>query len=286
MILSEHYALANGIQIPKLGLGTWMISDDQVAEAVRAAVTIGYRHIDTAQAYGNERGVGDGVRSSGLPREEVFVTTKLQADIKTYDDARTAIEGSLTAMDIGHIDLMLIHSPWPWAKFRGEDRHFEGNLAAWRALEEFHRAGQIRSIGVSNFEQPDIENLLQGGTVKPVVNQVLAHITNTPFEVIDYCQGEGILVEAYSPVGHGELLDNPDLVTMAAQYAVSVPQLCLRYTLQLGLLPLAKTANPEHMRQNADLDFEISHVDLEVLKNLEPIKNYGQHSEFPVFWRD
>ena len=286
MVLSEHYTLSNGIQIPKLGLGTWMIEDDKAAAAVRAAVAIGYRHIDTAQGYGNERGVGEGVRTSGVPREELFVTTKLQADFKTYDEAKSAIEGSLAALDIDYIDLMIIHSPWPWAEFRGDDRHFEGNLEAWRALEEFHRAGKIRSIGVSNFEQPDIENLLQGGTVKPVVNQILAHVTNTPFDVIDYCQGEGILVEAYSPVGHGELLGNPDIVTIAGKYGVSVPQLCIRYTLQLGLLPLPKTANPDHMRENAELDFEISDEDMEMLKNLAPIEDYGQHSEFPVFWRN
>lgn len=286
MVLAEHYTLSNGIEIPKLGLGTWMIADDKAADAVRAAAAIGYRHIDTAQGYDNERGVGDGVRTSGVPREEVFVTTKLQADFKTYDEARTAIEGSLAALDIGYIDLMIIHSPWPWAEFRGEDRHFAGNLEAWRALEEFHHTGKIRSIGVSNFEQPDIENLLQGGTVKPVVNQILAHVTNTPFDVIDYCHSEGILVEAYSPVGHGELLGNPDILTIAEKYRVSVPQLCIRYTLQLSLLPLPKAANPDHMRQNAELDFEISDEDMDTLKNLAPITDYGQHSEFPVFWRN
>ncbi len=286
MVLAEHYTLSNGIEIPKLGLGTWMIADDKAADAVRAAVAIGYRHIDTAQGYDNERGVGDGVRTSGVPREELFVTTKLEADFKTYDEAKTAIEGSLAALDIGYIDLMIIHSPWPWAEFRGEDRHFAGNLEAWRALEEFHQTGTIRSIGVSNFEQPDIENLLQGGTVKPVVNQILAHVTNTPFDVIDYCHSEGILVEAYSPVGHGELLGNPDILTIAEKYQVSVPQLCIRYTLQLSLLPLPKAANPDHMRQNAELDFEISDEDMDTLKNLGPIKDYGQHSEFPVFWRN
>lgn len=286
MVLEERCTLSNGVEIPMLGLGTWMIDDDAVAEAVRAAVALGYRHIDTAQGYGNERGVGEGVRTSGVPREELFVTTKLQADFKTYAEAKTAIRESLDLLDIGHIDLMIIHSPWPWAEFRGEDRHFEGNLEAWRALEEFQEAGKIRSIGVSNFEQPDIENLLHGGTIRPVVNQVLAHVTNTPVDVIEYCQGEGILVEAYSPVGHGELLRHADIVAIAERYAVSVPQLCIRYTLQLGLLPLPKTANPDHMRENAELGFEISEEDMEALRNLEPIKDYGQHSAFPVFWRD
>ncbi len=286
MILEETYPLANGTVIPRIGLGTWMIDDDNVAEAIRQAVALGYRHIDTAEGYGNERGVGEGVRTCGVPREELYVTTKLEADYKTYDEAKAGIEGSLAALDIGYIDLMIIHSPWPWSQFRSTDRHFAGNLEAWRALEEFHQAGKIRSIGVSNFEQPDIENLLEHGTVKPVVNQVLAHVTNTPFDVIDYCQTQGILVEAYSPVGHGELLQNQELVAIADKYGVSVPQLCIRYTLQLGLLPLPKTANPDHMRENADVSFTIFDEDMATLRNLAPIKDYGQHSEFPVFWRD
>ncbi|MGH3626263.1 MAG: aldo/keto reductase, partial [Sciscionella sp.] len=149
-ILTETYTLAGGIEIPKLGLGTWFIDDALAAEAVRAAIQIGYRNIDTAQAYGNERGVGEGVRTGGVPRQQLFVSTKLGAEIKEYDAAATAIEESLARLDIGYIDLMLIHSPQPWDDFRGGD-YAEGNLAAWRALEEAHQAGKIRAIGVSNF---------------------------------------------------------------------------------------------------------------------------------------
>ena len=256
-ILNDTYTLANGITIPKLGLGTWFIDDDQAAGAVRAAIEVGYRNIDTAQAYGNERGVGEGVRTSGVSREELFVSTKLAAEIKDYDGAVAAIDESLAKLDIGYIDLMLIHAPQPWDDFRGGD-YAEGNRQAWRALEEAHEAGKIRAIGVSNFLQSDLENILEHGTVTPHVNQLLVHAGNTPSELITFCQSQGILVEAYSPIAHGEILDNTQVQAMAQKYGVSVPQLCIRYTLQLGTVSLPKTANPDHMRSNAQVDFEIS----------------------------
>lgn len=281
MILNERYTLANGVEIPKLGLGTWFIDDAMAAQAVRDAVELGYRNIDTAQAYGNERGVGEGVRSCGVAREDLFVSTKLAAEIKNHSDAVAAIDGSLATLGLDYIDLMLIHSPQPWADFRGGD-YAEGNREAWRALEEAYQAGKLRAIGVSNFSQADLENILSAGTVAPQVNQLLVHAGNTPAELIGYCQARDILVQAYSPIAHGEILDNPTLTAMAESYRVSVPQLCIRYVLQLGTQALPKTANPAHMRANAQVDFVISDVDLELLKNLED-KDYGQHSFFPVY---
>jgi len=283
MILNETYTLANGVEIPKLGLGTWMIEDNKVADAVKAAVAMGYRHIDTAQAYGNERGVGDGIRGCGVPREELFVTTKLDAGIKDYEAAKAAIDASLAAMQLDYIDLMIIHSPTPWQNFHGDDRFFEGNRAAWKALEEAYAAGKLRAIGVSNFQKADLDNLIGTATVAPMLNQILAHISNTPFELIDYSKAKGLVVEAYSPVGHGELMKNAEVGAMAAKYGVSVPQLGIRYCLQLGLLPLPKTANPDHMRSNAAVDFEISAPDMEALKAIAPIKDYGAASMFPVY---
>jgi diketogulonate reductase-like aldo/keto reductase len=283
MILQETYTLANGVAIPKLGLGTWMISDDTVAKAVKEAVGLGYRHIDTAQAYGNEAGVGDGVRACGAARDELFVTTKLAAEVKSYAEAVESIDGSLRTLGLDHIDLMIIHSPQPWRQFGEEDRFLEGNREAWRALEEAHKAGKLRAIGVSNFERSDLENILGSCAVKPMVNQVLAHISNTPAALIDYCQGQGILVEAYSPIAHGELLKNDAVTQMAARYGVSVPQLSIRYTLELGLLPLPKTANPAHMKSNAEVDFTITADDMETLKNLPKIEDYGEASNMPVF---
>lgn len=283
MILNETYKLSNGMQIPKLGLGTWEIPDEQAAQAVKSAVNLGYRHIDTAQGYENERGVGEGVRTCGIARENIFVTTKLQAFFKTYDEAQKAIDNSLLLSGLDYFDLMIIHAPQPWADFHTDKHFFEGNLEAWRALEEAQTAGKLKAIGVSNFEKIDLENILKNGKVKPVVNQILCHIGNTPFDLIDYCKENNILVEAYSPVAHGEMLKNEKIAEMAARYDVSIPQLCIRYCLQLGTLPLPKTANPEHMKNNAEVDFEISHADMEVLKSVEKIKNYGDFSVFPVF---
>lgn len=283
MILDETYTLANGVTVPKLGLGTWFIEDGKAAQAVKDAVDIGYRHIDTAQAYGNEAGVGEGVRSCGVNREELFVTTKLGAEIKSYQEAVASIDGSLQKMGLDYADLMIIHSPQPWDKFGVEDRYFDGNREAWRALEDACKAGKLRAIGLSNFLQEDVDNILNSCTVKPTVNQILAHISNTPFALIDYCTTQEILIEAYSPVGHGELLKNQDIINFAKKYSVTVPQLCIRYVLQLGLLALPKTANPAHMKNNADVDFVIADEDMQQLKNMEKIKDYGDASVFPVY---
>lgn len=283
MILKENYTLSNGVEIPKLGLGTWMIENADVTQAVVDAVKIGYRHIDTAQAYANEIGVGEGIRVCGMNREELFITTKLAAEVKSYEEAVSAIDQSLEAMGLDYIDMMIIHSPQPWMEFGEEDRFFEGNREAWRALEEAYEAGKLRAIGVSNFEKEDLDNILSSCTVKPMVNQILAHISNTPKELIQYTQEHGILVEAYSPIAHGELLKNPKVVEMAEKYGVSVPQLSIRYDLQLGLLPLPKTANPDHMKNNAEVNFVISNEDMEFLRNVEVIKDYGEASVMPVF---
>ena len=283
MILEETYTLSNGIEIPKLGLGTWFISDQDVVQAVQDAARIGYCHIDTAQAYQNERGIGEGIRASGVKRADMFDTTKLAAEVKAYKEAVSAIDQSLRTMGFDYIDMMIIHSPQPWREFGAEDRYFEGNREAWRALEEAYRAGKLRAIGLSNFEQADVENILESCSVRPMVNQILAHISNTPQELIQYTQGEGILVEAYSPIGHGELLKNEKVAKIAEEYGVTIPQLGIRYLLQLGLLPLPKTANPEHMRTNAEVDFVISEADMDALKNVEQIEDYGRASMFPVF---
>ncbi|WJE15168.1 aldo/keto reductase [Halobacillus sp. ACCC02827] len=282
-MLTEAYELPNGIKIPKIGLGTWMIGNEEVKQAVVDAVKIGYRHLDTAQAYENERGVGEGIRASSAAREDLFITTKLAAEIKSYDEAVASIDQSLEKMGLEYVDMMIIHSPQPWKEFRGEDRYFEGNREAWRALEDAYKEGKIRAIGLSNFQKEDIDNILESCTVKPMVNQILVHISNTPLELIHYTQEQGILVEAYSPIAHGELMKNEKVVELADKYNVTVPQLSIRYTLQLGLLPLPKTANPDHMKNNADVDFSITEEDMEFLKTIDTIKDYGEASGMPVF---
>ena len=285
MILEETYTLSNGVRIPKMGLGTWFINDKDVVGAVKEAARLGYRHIDTAQAYGNESGVGEGIRACSAKREEMFVTTKLAAEVKSYNEALASIDDSLKKLGLDYIDLMIIHSPKPWAKFLEDEPYFEGNREAWRALEEAYKAGKLRAIGLSNFERVDIDKILASCSVRPMVNQILAHISNTPIELIRYNQDKDILVEAYSPFGHGELFKNEEVAAIAEKYDVSVSQLAIRYCLQLDMLPLPKTANPEHMKTNADVDFVIAEDDMRFLQNLQPIGGYGEHSRFPVFGR-
>ena len=282
-MLQETYTLTNGVQIPKLGLGTWFIDDDKAAQAVRDAVALGYRLIDTAQAYGNERGVGEGVRTCGAAREELFVASKVAAELKTYDSAAASIDETLRKMGLDYLDQMIIHSPQPWSEFRVEKRFFEENREVWRALEDAQAAGKVRVIGVSNFLRDDLESLFAGCRVRPMVNQILLHITNTDLALVDFCRKNDIQVEAYSPIAHGEALKNPAIARMAEKYGVSAAQLCIRYAIQLGTVALPKTANPGHMKSNADVDFVISEEDMQTLLHMERIADYGEFDIFPVF---
>lgn len=281
---NEKIVLSNGICVPVLALGTWLIDDDKAANAVKEAVRLGYRHVDTAQAYMNERGVGEGIRTCNVDRKELFVTSKVAAEYKTYDQASESIDKTLSDMGLDYIDMMIIHSPQPWKEVNQSDnRYIEGNRLAWKALEDAYKAGKIKAIGVSNFLKEDIENLWDAAEIKPMVNQVLCHISNTPIDLINYCQSKGIVMEAYSPVAHGEAMKNEIIAGMAKKYGVTIPQLCIRYDIQLGMIVLPKTANAEHMKDNAEVEFIISDEDMEILKNVPKIKDYGKHRFFPVF---
>ena len=280
----EYIKLNNGTNIPALGFGTWCIDDGMAAEAVRTAIEIGYRHIDTAQAYGNERGVGEGVRTCGIPREELFVVSKVAAENKSYASAAASINETLAKMKLDYLDMMIIHSPQPWAEWRGEKRYFEENREVWRALEDACTAGKLRTIGVSNFLRDDLESLLPHCRIRPAVNQVLAHIGSTPEELIAFCRENGMAVEAYSPIAHGEALRSAEIVSTAKKYGVSPARLCIKYILQLGLVALPKASSREHIRENAELDFTISDEDMKMLRSVS-FRDYGEYSYFPVFSR-
>lgn len=284
MTLNTTFPLNNGIEIPQLALGTWLIDDAEVAAAVSAAIEIGYRHIDTAQAYGNERGVGEAIRSCGVPREEIFVVSKVAAEHKTYEEAAAGIDRTLETMGLDYLDMMIIHSPQPWKEVNQSDNRYpEGNVAAYRALEDALAAGKLRAIGVSNFLVDDLRNILDNCTVVPAVNQVLAHVGNIPAEVARFCADNGILVEAYSPIAHGEADRIEGVAEMAAKYGVTVAQLCIRYVLQLGMVALPKTTNLQRMRENASLDFEISAEDMATLNAAAKLPDYGASSFFPCY---
>lgn len=279
---TDTYTLSNGVRIPALGLGTWFIGNDVADEAVKTATRLGYRHIDSAQAYGNEQGVGKGVRACGLAREELFVTSKVAAEAKTYERAAASIDETLQKMGLDHLDLMLIHSPQPWAGWGSQDRHYNGNIQAWKALEDAYSAGKLKAIGVSNFQRADLENIFDNCQVKPMVNQLLVHAGNTPADLIAFCQKHDVLVEAYSPIAHGKALDDKTIVAMAQKYGVSVAQLCIRYALDLGCVVLPKASTEAHMRENADVDFAISAQDMDALRTVQ-FTDYGEYSYFPVF---
>ncbi len=275
MVLDEFYKLNNGVRVPKLALGTWQMSNDEAENAVVKAVDFGYRHIDTAIAYENEAGVGAGLKkalaATGIHRESIFVTSKIPAEVKDYKQAVQCIQESYERLDCKHIDLMLIHAPKPWSEMGSATapNYFVENLAVWKAMTEAYEWKKYRSIGVSNFSIDDLNNILDNSDVKPAVNQIRVHIGHVPTELIEFCEQNEILVEAYSPNATGRLMKEPRVVQMAEKYGVSVPQLSCRFCLQLGLLPLPKSSHEERIRQNADLNFEITVGDMDELLSYE-----------------
>lgn len=220
---------------------------------------------------------------SKIKRKDIFIQTKVAAEIKTYDEAKREIEKSFERLKVDYIDLMIIHSPQPWSEFGSPNRYKEENIAVWNALVEYYQLGKIKAIGVSNFTIDDIENILQHSTVKPMVNQILCHISNTDFELIKYCRDHDIIVEAYSPIAHGKLLDNEQLKQMADKYGVSTAQLSILYTLQLGLVSLPKASSYNHLKTNTELNFVISDEDMNHLVEMDEIHDYGEFSVFPVY---
>lgn len=243
----------------------------------------GYRHIDTTQAYGNERGVGEGLRAYGIAREKLFVTSKVAAEYKSKVASAKPIDETLSKMKLDYIDLMLIHTPQPWAEWRSTKRYFKENREVWKALEDAYKAGKVRAIGVSNFLIDDLTSLCGDCEIMPMAHQILVHIGNTPLPLIEFARSEGILVEAYAPLGQGEIFKDEKILAMASKYGVSLHQLYIRYTLQLGTVSLPKASSIEHMKQNASVDFTISDKDMEYLSSLKSTKGYGQSSHFLVF---
>jgi diketogulonate reductase-like aldo/keto reductase len=265
--LTDTFTLAGDVRIPKIGFGTWQIPDgSDTYDSVRVALDAGYRHIDTAAAYGNEASVGRAVRDSGIDRDDIFITTKLKAEIKDAAGARAAFERSTATLDLGTIDLYLIHAPWPWSDPHSD--HRAGNIEVWKVFEELYADKKVRSIGVSNFDVADLESLTAATEVVPHANQIRWFIGNTQPETTAWCTEHGVLVEGYSPLATGKLLDDDRLVSIAQKYDVSVAQLSLRYLLEHDVLVLPKSVTPERIRANGQIDFEIAADDLAVLDGL------------------
>lgn len=282
-VFDKTLTMNNGCKIPRMALGVWGIDNQATPEAVEAAIRMGYRHIDTAEAYGNEAGVGEGVKNAGISRYKIFINSKIEAGIKNYQQAKKAIDDSLSKMGLDYLDMMIIHNPQPWNEVnQSDDRHFEGNLETWRAMEDAVKAGKIMTIGVSSFQKADLDNLIKNNDTKPAVNQILVHIGHTPSELIKYSKDKGIVVEAFSPIAHGAAMKVPAIKKIAARYGVTVPQLCIRYDWQLGLVVIAKSANRAHMKSNSEIDFKISKQDMATLQKIQSI-DYGAAKKFPVY---
>jgi len=263
-VLTETYTLANGDRIPKIGFGTWLLAEGaECYDAVTDALRLGYRHIDTARAYDNEASVGRAVRHSGIPRQEIYVTSKLPAEAKSYDKAVEEFETTMREIGLDYLDLYLVHAPWPWNEMGKDCR--EENKVIWKAMEEFLASGRVKAIGVSNFAPHDLDSLLPACTVKPMVNQIRWFIGLDPSDTVAACAEHDIIIEAYSPFAHGLIVNHPEIADIAERYRISVPQLCIRYLLQKGAVVLPKATSTPHIQQNAQLDFEISAPDMNLL---------------------
>ncbi|REF37187.1 aldo/keto reductase [Thermasporomyces composti] len=243
--MSQPYVtLNNGVRIPQIGFGVFQVPPETTQSVVERALEAGYRHIDTAAAYNNEAGVGAAVRASGLPRDQVFITTKLRNGEQGYDSALKAYDDSLARLGLDYADLYLIHWPNPAA---------DKLVDSWRALERIYHEGRVRAIGVSNFLPEHLDRVLAEGTVVPAVNQIELHPTYQQRELASYCQRSSIAVEAYSPLGRGQDLDNPVVSALADKHGVSPAQVVLRWHLQRGHIVIPKSISPDRIRSNIDL---------------------------------
>ena len=268
----NNMKLNNGTIIPLIGYGTWLIEQPIAKECVLNALKLGYRHIDSAQAYGNEVGVGEAMRESKIDRKDIYLTTKVAAEIKSYQEAKDSIEASLKRLNVGYIDLILIHCPQPWKEYGSDKKYYQENIEVYKAMEEYYEKGLIKSLGVSNFSIDDLEHLLPYVKVKPVINQIPVHIEHTDLELIKYCKSHGIQVEAYCPNGHGRILDNPVIKEVADKHHVSVAQVCIRYTIELDTISLPKSTSLGHMKENLEVfDFNLDADDMKKLLGLNKI---------------
>ena len=267
-MLNKTVRFYNGVEIPVLGLGTWQTPEAIAARVVKEGIEVGYIHIDTAAAYRNEHGVGEGIKLSGIERNKIFITSKIPAELKTYKEAKESIQKSLELLDVDYIDLVIIHCPTPLNEyFRRTKDYFKENVEVYRALEEAYEEGKLRAIGVSNFSIEDIQNIIDHCKIKPMINQIPWYIGCRDEALKDYCNRHNILVESYSPLGTGRILDNQKIIKMAEKYKVAPAQLCIKFALQDVDITLPKTTHKERMIENAKVDFEISKEDFEILKS-------------------
>ncbi|WP_138269460.1 aldo/keto reductase [Anaerofustis stercorihominis] len=265
--LTDTFKLNNGIDIPCIGYGTFQTPDGKsVEDGVKEALKIGYRHIDTAYFYQNEKGVGKAIRESGIKREDIFVTSKLWNSDRGYESAKAAFEKTMDNLGLEYLDLFLIH--WPAIK-KQFDNAEEINAETWKAFEEIYETGRVKAIGLSNFLPHHIDELMKTAKIKPMVNQIEFHPGFAQIETAKYCLENDIVVEAWSPLGRKEVLENETLVELAKKYNKSTAQICIRWVLQHDILPLPKSVTPSRILENSQVfDFEISEDDMKTIDNI------------------
>ena len=280
--LEDTYTLNNGVKIPIIGFGTWQTPDGDVAEhAVESALNAGYRHIDTAAAYGNEESVGEALKRSGVNRHDLFITTKLWNADHGYRSAKAAIDRSLQNLKVDYLDLYLIHWPNPVDM---RDHWAEANAESWRAMEEAVQAGKIRAIGVSNFRKRHLDELLKTAEIKPVVNQIMLNPSDLQPDVVKVNNELKLLSEAYSPLGTGGLLGNETVNEIASEVGKSPAQVLIRWSLEHGFLPLPKSVHDKYIRAKAEVfDFNLSSEQMNELDSLHGVSGLATDPDTASF---
>ena len=279
--LTDCYKLSNGTDIPCIGFGTWQADGETAVSSVLSALDAGYRHIDTAQMYENEESVGLAVKKSGIPREEIFLTSKINNGEHGYERTMVSFDASLRKLDTDYLDLCLIHWPNP-AAFR--DCWQEANAGTWKALEELYAAGRVRAVGISNFRRHHIEELMKTAVTAPMVNQIRLCPGDTQDELVEYCRSKGMLLEGYSPLGLGKIFEVPEMISLSEKYSRSIAQICIRWSLQRGYLPLPKSVTPSRIKENGEVfDFELSEDDVQMIAGLEGCVGYAMDPDMIRF---
>lgn len=266
--LNDYYVLRNGVHIPCVGFGTFLTPDGETAvNAVKEAVKVGYRHIDTAAIYKNEQSVGLAVKECGIPRDQLFITSKLWNSEQGYDSTIRAFNNTMSDLQLKYLDLYLIH--WPIAKGHDDD-WMKMNRDTWRAMERLYQDGRIRAIGVSNFKPHHLNALLDACVIMPMVDQIEIHPGLNQNVTVTFCKEHDILVESWGPLSQGRLFESAELNALAAKYHKTVAQVCLRWHLQRGLLPLPKSVTPSRIVENTQLfDFELSSEDMQFISDIK-----------------
>jgi diketogulonate reductase-like aldo/keto reductase len=269
MKITDYYTLSNGVKIPIVGFGTWQIENKDIMSCINIAIDCGYRHIDTASIYGNEEEIGAAIKKIGIEREKLFITGKLWNTDHSYNKVLIAIDKSLKLLKIDYLDLYLIH--WPNPKEIRDN--FESTIIdTWNGMENIYKNGKVRAIGVSNFLPHHLSVIINNSSIHPTINQIRLFPGSQQFDTIKFCREKNILLEGYSPLGSGKIFESKELLLLSKKYNKTIAQICVRWSLQMGFLPIPKSKTPSRIMENIDIfDFELDNEDV---KKLKGIKNY------------